>query len=260
MLIYAMGFVFSLFQLDRIMEQLPFGNGYFFSVDGFTRKRTAGHDFAGIGTIVVQLFVETFTGGFERFGSFLHRDVFRRGADGDGREMLIARGIFDLQDESRQSSELPWTVVYRNVRCIPGCPRASAKGGCSFPAGISADGFRFAAQLPTDVNRIRIDVPVRKHTIVIRKSFCTMVFDDGVFGCFPAFILIGYGRELSECDFGDILHPAHDGVDAIIRISCIFGNALSDLQDIVIDFGLLQARVFYGIFVNTFQCCLVEMF
>ena len=260
MLIYAMGFVFSLFQLDRIMEQLPFGNGYFFSVDGFTRKRTAGHDFAGIGTIVVQLFVETFTGGFERFGSFLHRDVFRRGADGDGREMLIARGIFDLQDESRQSSELPGTVAYRNVGCIPGCPRASAEGGSGFPARISADGFRSVAQLPTDDNRIGIDVPVGKYAIVIRKSFCTMVFDDGVFGCFPAFILIGYGRELSECDFGDILHPAHDGVDAIIRISCIFGNALSDLQDIVIDFGLLQARVFYGIFVNTFQCCLVEMF
>ena len=259
MLIYAMGFVFSLFQLDRIMEQLPFGNGYFFSVDGFTRKRTAGHDFAGIGTIVVQLFVETFTGGFERFGSFLHRDVFRRGADGDGREMLIARGIFDLQDESRQSSELPWTVVYRNVRCIPGCPRASAKGGCSFPAGISADGFRFAAQLPTDVNRIRIDVPVRKHTIVIRKSFCTMVFDDGVFGCFPSFILIRYGRRLADGNFRNI-HPVNDRVNAISRISCIFGNALSDLQDIVIDFGLLQARVFYGIFVNTFQCCLVEMF
>ena len=97
------------------MEQLSFGNRHFFSIDGFTRKRTAGHDFAGIGTIVVQLFVETFTGGFERFGSFLHRDVFRRGADGDGREMLIARGIFDLQDEPRQSSVLPWTVVYRKV-------------------------------------------------------------------------------------------------------------------------------------------------
>ena len=155
-----MGFIFLLFQLDWIMEQLPSGNGYFFSVEGFTCKRTAGHDFAGIGTIVVQLFVETFTGGFERFGSFFHRDVFRRGADGDGREMLIAGGIFDLQDESRQSSELPGAVVYRNVRCIPGCPRASAESGCSFPAGISADGFRSVAQLPTDDNRIGIDVPV----------------------------------------------------------------------------------------------------
>lgn len=90
--------------------------------------------------------------GFESLSFIIYRCGSIALLHGYGGKAIVAVLVVSLENQTGQTSQLPWPIVQGNVFCIPCCPCSALESGHGLMAGITTDGVGTVGGLPIDVS------------------------------------------------------------------------------------------------------------